>query len=379
MRHFIGTVAAGFLLVAVWTLPPEAKFPEAWTLRTGEEIRLQKLERQLRDAGEILRRVQWAEELVPGIVEPGADMAQIFLPEDHGVADQQLVRLSEMLNQDIAELSGNATMPFALAWIDKESGQYPGMGVGGRPRTEYYAGSRDGSPYCLTLHPVGAEGIVRYVTAYLTDGPRRAPQSNLLGLCSWYVEFGMPGAPIEEWLTQGAGAFGTERGDASAVRTYPVLGPFGWRMSRLPLPIQGCQAGQRDACAEVFLDPRAGNGVQQRYETVFSQSPLTWSAMNANLEKVSEFEGYLLNDLETEFGSEAFARFWTSDRPISNAFEDAFGVDAGVWMVDWMDRTRGVEAPGPVLARATSTGSVLALMLFFFLALNAQRRRSTVG
>lgn len=376
IKHFAGLVAAGFALVAIWTLPPETDFRETWSLDRAEEVRLNRLERALRDQGEILRRVQWAEALTPRIVEDGTEPAQIILPEAHGLAETQTQRLQAMLDRDIAALTGEPQMRFALAWVDKESGHYPGMGIGGRPRTEYYAGSRDGEAYCLTLHATDPESVVRYVSAYLTDGPRRAPATNLMGLCGWYVEYGTPSASIADWITQGAAVFALERGEAEDIRTYPTRFVFGGRWDRLPIQTQGCQAGSLEACTKVFLDPKVGSSIQQRYERIFEESPLTWSAINANVENVSEFEAYLLHDLATEFGRDAFARFWTSDLPVLEAFEDAFGVTAGEWMVDWMDRTRGVEKAGPGLARSASTGSVLTLMLFLLLAFNAQRRRS---
>jgi hypothetical protein len=86
-------------------------------------------------------------------------------------------------------------------------------------------------------------------------------------------------------------------------------------------------------------------------------------------------EGYMIADLEAEFGSEAFGKFWTSDESAAAAFEDAFGVDAGTWTLSWATSVRGIDPPGPGLPRSASSGSMLAVGLLLGIAFMRARKQ----
>ena len=126
------------------------------------------------------------------------------------------------------------------------------------------------------------------------------------------------------------------------------------------------------------LRPKASRFLYLRNERVVQESPLLWARFVNGELLVSEFEAYLFDDLEREFGHEAFARFWSSENEVSEAFEEAFGISTGEWMVDWLDRTRGLEHATPALPRHASTGGVLTMLLLLGLAYRAQRQRRVV-
>ena len=84
---------------------------------------------------------------------------------------------------------------------------------------------------------------------------------------------------------------------------------------------------------------------------------------------------YLLADLEAEFGPDAFQRFWSSEEDFEVAFERAFGIGSGEWMVGW---TRGVSGSFPAtprLARSASSGSMLLIGVLLGLAYVRARKR----
>ncbi len=54
-----------------------------------------------------------------------------------------------------------------------------------------------------------------------------------------------------------------------------------------------------------------------------------------------------MGDLEAEFGRDRFARFWTSDQTVEDAFTAAFGEPIEVWTMRWAQDRMGVQKAGP--------------------------------
>ena len=100
----------------------------------------------------------------------------------------------------------------------------------------------------------------------------------------------------------------------------------------------------------------------------------TWGAGS----QVLHDEDYMFHDLEQEFGPDAFRAFWTSDQDVRTAFQRSFGVPLGDWVVSWVDRTIGVDEPGPALSRTASSGTALVIALLTGLAFLRIRRRSPI-
>ena len=54
-----------------------------------------------------------------------------------------------------------------------------------------------------------------------------------------------------------------------------------------------------------------------------------------------------MGDLEAEFGAERFARFWTSDQSVDEAFLGAFGEPMEEWTMRWAQGLMGFHKTGP--------------------------------
>jgi hypothetical protein len=85
---------------------------------------------------------------------------------------------------------------------------------------------------------------------------------------------------------------------------------------------------------------------------------------------------FLLAELEARYGSEAFARFWTSDADVAVAFEDAFGTPLGSWTMEWVQTEIGTYRAGTAPRAAALGWSVLTILLFSGFASVKQLRRS---
>lgn len=129
-----------------------------------------------------------------------------------------------------------------------------------------------------------------------------------------------------------------------------------------------CLAEDPTACRQAVLDPQvlAARSSADRGDPA-------WLAANTPISHVADPHGAMtsfrqrsasmLADVEAEFGSEAFARFWRSSEPVPGAFQEAFGVELGDWVLGWADREIGHFRAGPAPRAATMGWSLLTLML----------------
>jgi hypothetical protein len=72
-----------------------------------------------------------------------------------------------------------------------------------------------------------------------------------------------------------------------------------------------------------------------------------------------------LSDLQREMGVERFSRFWHSELPVAEAFQQAFGMGLGAWNRRWLTRTYSGIHPGP-LPRSRSVAYAGGVMLLLF-------------
>lgn len=381
MKHFIGSCVVGCTLVALWALPPSPNLATGWTLKAAEQIRLEALEDELTTSSRILARLQWSDSLSAEITTPGAGDAQVIYPADIGLTPGQVERFERLVDADVDRLAPTPRMRFAMVWQDPDAGHHPAAPRRAYNRTEYLTGSRDGQPYCMAVNLVHERRMPRQVMGHFTRSSTVGSRTSTLGLCTWHLRYGMPSATIERWLSAGAGHFGLEHGPVADVPTYPDRWVFGIRWRQQPLAVQQCLARRTEGCATAFLRPEttANLGVRDRSRRVVAESPVVWADHDGTgFHGLTEYDPYLLHDLEDDFGTEAFQRFWSSELEVGDAFEDAFGVDAGTWVAEWVERKRGTDPAGPELVRATTAGSTLTFVLFLLWAVRLQRRRTVV-
>ncbi len=381
MKHFVGSCLTGCALVALWALPPSQNLATGWKLKSAEQIRLESLEDELTMSSRILARLQWSDSLSADVRAPEAGDVQVIVPAGIDIAPQQVDRLTRLVEADAQRLAPEPRMRFAMVWQDPDVGHHPDAPRRAYHRTEYLTGERDDEPYCMAVNVVHEWRMPRQVMGHFTRSSTVGSRTSTLGLCAWLLRYGMPSTSIERWLSAGAAHFGLEHGPARDVRTYPERWVFGVRWNQRPLAVQQCLARQTEGCATAFLRPESGanSGVRDRSRRLVEESPVLWADHDATgFRGLTEYDPYLLHDLEQDFGPEAFERFWSSDLDVGEAFEAAFGTDAGTWVAEWVDRTRGTDPAGPELVRATTAGSTLTLVLFLFWAFLAQRRRTVV-
>jgi hypothetical protein len=83
-----------------------------------------------------------------------------------------------------------------------------------------------------------------------------------------------------------------------------------------------------------------------------------------------------LGDMVGRFGRERFERFWTSDAPLEEAFEEAMGMPLDQWTMQWARTYIGVPRTAGQLPWGSAVLSlVLAAALVGGAGLYAQRRQ----
>jgi hypothetical protein len=196
------------------------------------------------------------------------------------------------------------------------------------------------------------------------------------------VRYGLAGPRVQEWLEQGGVSFAIESGAPEDAYAFPgSLGRrsyFGYSSlgrSNRPIEADRCLAGDAEACAFLFRNPTAADRLLANDLEVVLRSPATSIGTESVFRSIALDEEYLLADLEAEFGTEAFGRFWTSEGDVEVAFREAFGMEAGSWVVSWTTGQRGFDPPGPGLPRSASSGTMLALALLLGVAYLRMRER----
>ena len=424
MKHWIAAMLVGVALIAIWRLPPESMPPRERSVRSAEQLRLDRLTSEVRMTGDILRSVAWADSLSAVVLSTMRDNVAVTVPPDAEASlDSLRLALDRSVRAELSALPDRSEVVFGYSVQPFDHGLRPGMSSAWRDRVETYVGTRDGTPYCLQVRAAHPRRIVATIERKL-GGEEHAdvpPRSGFLGACRPYLTHGPPGPGVERWLERGAARFAIEDDAALPSRLpeedagppgrvsgnetgLPAPGPGGeagpplraleepgppWlRPGRSRRTIFGhnamlfggrgleaeqCFAGRTDACGQLLVDASSDDVVSERERRIAAASPVV-SRGRPSFALSSE-ELFLLSDLQDEFGPEAFARFWTSNQDVATAFEHAFGTDVGTWMLEWVGGSVTVQPPGPGLPRSASSGAVLTIALLLGVAWVRNRKR----
>lgn len=380
MKHWLGAVFAGFAIVAIWNLPPSLLSTDDYGVMNAEQLRSKKVEHEYRVTAEVYRRVVWTDSLLPLVTAPTAPEVDVLYLADESLPEAQKARYLERVESEVRALEPSGDVRFALVLLDRSLGVRSDMGPGVIERAEYFAGEEHGQKYCMLVRPVESRRIVRTVAQELARTDRATPVSNSIGLCALYVRHGMPGSNIQQWISGGAATLGQERGydDRTDLR-IPARSFFGRRWGNRPFHLDRCIARDASSCAEAFQIPRGLNEIAGRNVEIVAKSHAVWIGSWSSYQSIAADDAFMLADLEEEFGRDAFTAFWTSDAEVLPAFQDAFGLSAGEWVVSWISERYEVEGRGATLNRAATSGSVLMILLMLLFAFSHQRRRTVVS
>jgi hypothetical protein len=360
MRSWLAIVIGTSAAVAVSAIPPTA-FEMPRPEQLPEQARLEALQLELIRGYWKLEARQWSEWVSalavrsdPRHIAFGPPTSGDVTPE--GVADWErtYVRaLEELRPRDLS-------VRFGVFW--RSAADTRARSLAYRDGPLLFAGMRDGLPYCFV--------VIAYL--YASDSDLRSSFEEYgLGPCRLYAQYGMPGTGIGDWLEAGAWGFAARsepapdfRGlrDQVGTRTA-VFGTARHPLAGGNLAVQACLAGDAGACTRAVSEPALIGPVGPFEANVGNATSTAFDFENpASMQPpFSYLDDSLLADVESEFGQEAFARFWSSDQPVVTAFSNAFGVELGAWVLDWVESRTGLYRAGPELPLGSLWLSLLAL------------------
>jgi hypothetical protein len=184
----------------------------------------------------------------------------------------------------------------------------------------------------------------------------------LPGLCGLVAQAGPPGVGIADWLHASGGAFAHRVVDRTDFLWLPAslrLGDLRWELrSEVGRALSSCIAGRPLSCEMWISRYRLATPEAHRLRAavgLVTQDRIGWGS--------AWWSGEWASGLLLDQGSEPFRRFWSSDQPVAEAFQEAFGLSMGAWTVNWL-RERGLEAPREVRSpwRAAPITLLVALM-----------------
>lgn len=389
MKHWIGLTAVGLLLVSIWKLPPSAleRVDRRFTL--PEVTRAETLEGDVRRTHEALMHLRWSQSLSTVTVETAVNGLAIGFPENTEVAsanrhvnisDERKEILRGQVEAELASLQPRADVTFGYHFQLADFGAVEGVRYLVRGTT-IYLGEEDGQAYCVRV----------YADSWLINGdlnrdvmPFTGDKTNAAGACRPYLKYGMPGVYVGEWMVDGASDFALEPAPPADPgfaeyrpirRTFFGLAHYGFGFRNQSVEVDRCMAGIAEGCMRAVTDWKTVTVGSTRRSREVAPDITRLTGLNSWFSPWGNFDDYLLADLEHEFGPERFQRFWSSELPVSEAFESAFDMGMGEWLVTWVEANMDISPPGPKLSKSAALGGMLALSLFAALAGAWSRRR----
>jgi len=232
-------------------------------------------------------------------------------------------------------------------------------------RSRHYQGTltteRNGRTWCIAM----ASGSTTR-TGQVQFGEHWLRQT--LAPCTFLAAFGVPGAGVRSWLA--ATDYSSIQSDSWLTQPgNPIdqLGPWpGWNsddireFSTLPVLIRAlgsldftsllippysmgatglqCIVGEAPACVQAVLHP----AMKPRSKTGFPPDLTVPSWMTipdtVTVTTVRPAMSSLASAMVTDHDRPRFRRFWQSNQPVEQAFQDAFGESLGDWTARWAAR-----------------------------------------
>ena len=378
VKRWLVVVGGSIAVVALWALPPsifQAPAPNA----SPEAIHLQSVEREVARLHAALRTLRWSDSLSQLAVRTAVDGLALSTPRGQGLDGQAMRRWEEGQRAALAiRPRRESDLVVGVFWQPLNQGTLPQVPAMAQGDEVTFVGTRGGTPYCVRAIP------------YIRADPRVLERTAAdVGACRLYASYGLPGAAIQSWLDASALGFARVHApgwaeDFARTALPPAEGAmrlFG--MARPPLAqhgvfVQSCLAGQTDACARAVSDLHLiAPGYGDRAWLVANTPASSYGGRMPD-PPFGYLDDGLLYEWEAEFGPDAFARFWGSDAPMPEAFQAAFGIELGDWVLHWIGRHAEVYRAGPSLTWGSMGWSVLTLAVLAGAATAAGVRRRVV-
>jgi hypothetical protein len=239
---------------------------------------------------------------------------------------------------------------------------------------------------CLAVGRIERDGSWYHENYWSNNMTSVETASHLLGPCAFYEAYGTPGPAIDRWLAGGAWKFGSspsldaryDSWDDGADHWWtPVWGrSAGWPLRRYSTPLgYRCTAGEADACKRAVLDPNSDPNARTKVRVGADRVLQREFDRNEYGVTMGPYEPTFLAEMAASLGPEKFRQFWTSDKPVEEAFRAATSQDIGNWTVNWAKSVYGSPRLGPGMSTTSYAWSVILIVVGLAGATVAGRRR----
>jgi len=236
-----------------------------------------------------------------------------------------------------------------------------------------------GETTCLRVVDFGASEVEAFTEGYSpVSGWRSTSLRRGMGACTYYAAFGVPGRDIARWLATWRYLPIANADWSGAEPEERYAGYYGrW----LDTEFTGCAAGDLRGCRLAVWTAPGQNEWPARFAefdvpgVVFPVRWWIYFGYRYGLGLGPAAQEYL-GDMVGRFGRDRFERFWTSDAPLEEAFEEAMGMPLDQWTMQWARTYIGVPRTAGHLPWGSAILSlILAAALVGGAGLYARRRQ----
>ena len=394
LKWALGLVA-GCVLVALILSRVESPFRQFIFARNAEHMRVLALKSEIHRTNARLARIARNDSLLPLMTG-----SKPVIGLSKNLTDSAAAELRAAIVADLARVQPSRAR-IGVFVVDKEYGGHAAAFTWQGARYEYYAGRDALGTYCMVVGLARPDRPSNHVffrfsssevySYYALD--RSDTVVNVLGPCRLWARYGHPSPAVGNWLKAGAYRLAEAPSEWPVPKTAPRRrGRFGLRGDEMrwlsmvsPLGAS-CLAGRPDDCAAAVADTgrlvdRAslllGDEVLRPTSSIprsSSPEPLYWSVGGGGVFGLGDEA--MLAKLEQQYGPERFAKFWSAPaQDVDTAFESAFGLPLGEWVMQWAQKTYGVEPKGPRVDFITALLSILMLGAMIGIAIAVAQRR----
>jgi hypothetical protein len=310
--------------------------------------RFAKIQEEVRQQGEVLRDVLVRDSILPLI--PSEAGIAAMLPDSGSGRTEYLRRIAQR------ESARKLEVAIPIIGVSVNYAIFPDIPQA-LSSSRYYAGvGTGGVPYCAVVIPF-----------FRSEALFNTRSASLLGPCNVWARHGAAGRHIRQWMHDTRGQFAIDENSRVIAEYEETLfaRQFGSQF-RGTFESRRCRAGDRAACERAVIKADTSGGMP---------AGIAMTADRWYMPRVAPGDAGLLADLETQFGSERFQRFWKSPEPVEKAFEAAFGVALGQWVQDWSEARYGPITLGSRMKLETVLFSLIFIGLFTALAVATVRGR----
>lgn len=381
LRPWLVVVAlgCGAAFVAFGPRPSER---QRWSRTRTPPSESMRLRTEVFRAHDLLTRVELRDSLLPIVRAASEASGGPASLVDGALEPEARARLQAILEESLRPLRGaqNADR-VAVAIVVDTVPRVEGAPKKSIDELVYFLPEATDGRTCLAVLVVRGSRLRRRIgDEYLR--PVLLARGGALGPCAYYLAFGEPGSGVRQWLEDShyTHAMYPEWPYRPGARTGR-LAYWSGRLADLSganlvsyVPrLAACAAGNTFACPTVQWAGERGWGWSSQGPPG-AYSIFTWDIPFETAQR------FYLSDLIADVGGERFARFWSSDLEVEEAFQAELGVSMSDWTVRWAQAQLGerwhLSRPSPS-ARSSALWLLVVLACLGASSLQATRRQTS--